>query len=87
MKPVVSAMNAWTCTVVSVFAIVILSIIASLYRSGHEGFGGSINDPDDGKAVAGTIFTAVVVYAVFLVFCGCQGLLHVRENRRGAIAL
>lgn len=48
----------------SVFAIVILSIIASLYRSGHEGFGGSINDPDDGKAVAGTIFTAVVVYAV-----------------------
>lgn len=23
----------------------------------------------------------------FLVFCGLQGLLHMRENRRGAIAL
>lgn len=23
----------------------------------------------------------------FLVFCGLQGLLHLRENRRGAIAL
>jgi hypothetical protein len=23
----------------------------------------------------------------FFVFCGLQGLLHLRENRRGAIAL
>lgn len=87
MKPVVSSGHAWTCTVVSAFAIVILSVVASLYRSGHEEFGGSINDPADGKAVAGTIFTAVIVYAVFLVFCGLQGLLHVRESRRGAISL
>ena len=48
----------------SAFAIIILSVVASLYRSGHEEFGGSINDPDDGKAVAGTVFTAVIVYAV-----------------------
>lgn len=48
----------------SAFAIIILSVVAALYRSGHEEFGGSINDPDDGKAVAGTIFTAVIVYAV-----------------------
>jgi len=87
MKPVVSAMNAWSCTVVSVFAIIILSVIAGLYRSGHEEFVGGNDDPEDGKAVAGTIFTAVIVYAVFLVFCGCQGLLHVRESRRGAISL
>ncbi|KAF7560848.1 hypothetical protein G7046_g3279 [Stylonectria norvegica] len=51
-------------TVISVFAIVILSIIALLFRSGHEEFVGGITDPDDGKAVAGTIFTAVIVYAV-----------------------
>jgi hypothetical protein len=53
---------------VSVFAIVILSIIAGLYRSGHEEFVGGQEDPEDGKAVAGTIFTAVIVYAVgFLI--------------------
>ncbi|KAG8421256.1 hypothetical protein J3459_007369 [Metarhizium acridum] len=89
MKPVVSAMHAWSCTIISVFAIIILSALAGLYRSGHEEFVGGVADPspDEGKAVAGTIFTAVIVYAVFLVFCGFQGLLHVRENRRGAIAL
>ncbi|CAM1506862.1 Fc.00g065030.m01.CDS01 [Cosmosporella sp. VM-42] len=87
MKPVVSAFNAWSCTVLSVFAIVILSIIAVLYRTGHEEFTGGQKDPEDGKAVAGTIFTAVIVYAAFLVFCGFQGLLHARESRRGAIAL
>lgn len=48
---------------------------------------GSTEDPEDGAAVAGTIFAAVIVYAVFLVFCGSQALLHVREKRRGAIAL
>ncbi|KAG6024200.1 hypothetical protein E4U40_003439 [Claviceps sp. LM458 group G5] len=89
MKPIISAMHAWSCTVISVFAIVILSALAVLYRSGHEELVGGINDPspEQGKAVAGTIFTAVLVYAAFLVFCGFQGLLHVRENRRGAIAL
>ncbi|KFH47224.1 putative protein-B-like protein [Hapsidospora chrysogenum ATCC 11550] len=87
MKPIIGAANAWTCTVLSIFGIIILSVIGGLYRSGHEEFGGSTSDPDDGKAVAGTVFTAVIIYAVFLVFCGCQGLLHVRENRRGAIAL
>ena len=51
-------------TVLSVFAIVILSIIALLYRTGHEEFVGGQDDPEDGKAVAGTIFTAVIVYAV-----------------------
>ncbi|KAF4512508.1 hypothetical protein G6O67_001639 [Ophiocordyceps sinensis] len=87
MKPVVSAMHAWSCTVISVFAIIILSVLGSLYRSGHEEFVGGKDDPKDGKAVSGTVFTAVIVYAAFLVFCGFQGLLHVRENRRGAIAL
>ncbi|OAA48725.1 hypothetical protein NOR_01975 [Metarhizium rileyi] len=89
MKPVVSAMHAWSCTVISVFAIIILSVLAALYRSGHEELVGGVDDPkpEEGKAVAGTIFTAVIVYAAFLVFCGLQGLLHVRENRRGTIAL
>ncbi|KAI0844026.1 hypothetical protein F5Y00DRAFT_249753 [Daldinia vernicosa] len=87
MKPVVSAMQAWSCVVISVFAIVILSILGGLYRNNHHEFVGGTEDPKDGQAVASTVFTAVVVYAAFLVFCGLQGLLHLRENRRGAIAL
>ncbi|KAG6001822.1 hypothetical protein E4U21_003784 [Claviceps maximensis] len=65
MKPVISSMHAWSCTVISVFAIIILSVLAILYRSGHEELVGGINDPspEQGAAVAGTIFTAVIVYA------------------------
>jgi hypothetical protein len=51
-------------TVLSIFGIIILSVIGGLYRSGHEEFGGSTSDPEDGKAVAGTVFTAVIIYAV-----------------------
>ncbi|KAL6692140.1 hypothetical protein J3F84DRAFT_384317 [Trichoderma pleuroticola] len=74
-------------TVISFFAIIILSVLALLYRSNHEQLMGSVNDPTDGKAVSRTVFTAVFVYIGFLVFCGLQGMLHVRENRRGAISL
>ncbi|RYP71850.1 hypothetical protein DL771_004562 [Monosporascus sp. 5C6A] len=87
MKPVVSAMQAWSCVVISAFAIVILSILGGLFRSNHHEMVGGTDDPEDGSAVAGTIFTAVFVYAAFLVFCGLQGMLHLREDRRGAIAL
>ncbi|KAI1470281.1 uncharacterized protein F4812DRAFT_456287 [Daldinia caldariorum] len=87
MKPVVSSMQAWSCVVISIFAIIILSILGGLYRSKHHEFVGGADDPKDTEAVASTIFTAVVVYAAFLVFCGLQGLLHLRENRRGAIVL
>ncbi|RYP36422.1 hypothetical protein DL767_003385 [Monosporascus sp. MG133] len=87
MKPVVSATQAWSCVVISAFAIVILSILGGLFRSNHHEMVGGTGDPEDGSAVAGTIFTAVFVYAAFLVFCGLQGMLHLRENRRGAIAL
>ncbi|KAB2573599.1 Uncharacterized protein DIS24_g11980 [Lasiodiplodia hormozganensis] len=87
MKPVVSALNAWTCIVVSVFAIVILSVIGSLFKSNNHIMMGSTEDPEDGKAVAGAVFGAVAVYGVFLIFCSGQAFLHMRESRRGAIAL
>ncbi|KAI5291207.1 hypothetical protein KEM54_005896 [Ascosphaera aggregata] len=32
MKPVVSALNAWSCFIISLFGIVILSVIGSLFR-------------------------------------------------------
>ncbi|KAJ1333004.1 ribonuclease kappa [Microdochium nivale] len=87
MKPVVSSMQAWSCVVISVFAIVILSVLGSLFASSHESVVGGTGDPADGPAVAGTIWTAVIIYVIFLGFCGLQGFLHVRESRRGAIAL
>ncbi|KAF2151348.1 hypothetical protein K461DRAFT_280137 [Myriangium duriaei CBS 260.36] len=87
MKPVVGAMNAWSCVVISVFAIVILSIIGALFKSNNHLMMGSDKDPEDGGAVAGAVFGAVAVYAAFLVFCGLQALLHYRDSRRGQIAL
>ncbi|OQU96489.1 hypothetical protein CLAIMM_02565 [Cladophialophora immunda] len=90
MKPVVSALNAWSCTVLSVFAIVILSVIGSLFavrarpvilrssisgasilivwgiQRDHHMMMGMEEDPEDGGAVAASIFIAVAVYAVSL---------------------
>ncbi|KIW73970.1 hypothetical protein PV04_02044 [Phialophora macrospora] len=89
MKPVVSAFNAWSCTVLSVFAIVILSIIGSLFARNHHIMMGMEDDPEpeDRAAVAASIFIAVAVYAAFLAFCGFQAWLHIRASRRGAISL
>lgn len=56
-------------------------------QSGNHAVMGSTDDPKDGGAVAATVFGAVVVYGVFLVFCASQAILHIRESRRGAISL
>ncbi|KAL9945277.1 hypothetical protein D7B24_000120 [Verticillium nonalfalfae] len=87
MKPVVSAMQAWSCTVISVFAILILGVLGLLFRANNHELVGGIEDPKNGPVVASTLFVAVIIYAGFLVFCGMQGVLHMRESRRGAIAL
>jgi hypothetical protein len=36
MKPVVSALNAWSCIVVCVFAIVILSVIGAMFKVNYQ---------------------------------------------------
>ena len=87
VKPVVSAGNAWTCIVLSVFAIVILSTIGALFKSKNHSMMGGEEDPEDGDAVAGAVFGAVFIYIGFFVFCGLQAFLHIRESRRGAISL
>ncbi|KAL1302589.1 hypothetical protein AAFC00_002967 [Neodothiora populina] len=87
MKPVVSAFNAWTCIVISVFAIVILSVLGTLFAKNNHTVMGSDEDPEDGSAVAAAVFGAVGIYGIFLLFCGSQAFLHQRERRRGAIAL
>lgn len=80
MKPVVSSGKAYFCTVLSAFAIVILSVLGYLFKIGHESMMGSVNDPEDGNAVARTIFGAVFVYLAFFVFCGCQAYLIQKES-------
>jgi len=87
MKPVFGVGQAWSCIVISAFAIVILSVIGALFKTGHHSMMGSTDNPKDGAAVAGTVFGAVIVYAVFLVGCGFQAFLHIRDNRKGAITL
>ncbi|KAH8910876.1 hypothetical protein BR93DRAFT_964718 [Coniochaeta sp. PMI_546] len=87
MKPVVGAMQAWSCTVISAFAIIILGTLGLLFNAEHPEMVGGEEDPANGHQVAVTVFIAVLIYAGFLVFCGIQGVLHMRESRRGAIAL
>ena len=79
MKPVVSTFQAYCCFITSSFAIVILSVIGYLFQTNSESFMGSINDPEDGKAVAKTVFSAVFVYLAF-AFCGLQILLIQRQS-------
>lgn len=81
MKPVVSAGKAYCCTILSTFAVVILSFLGYLFKTGHESMMGSINDPEDGGAVAKTIFNAVLVYVAFFLFCGFQVVMIKRESR------
>jgi ribonuclease kappa len=40
-----------------------------------------VSDPDDPKATAKSCFTAAIVYACFLGFCGCQVLLNRRKDQ------
>ncbi|OQO04598.1 hypothetical protein B0A48_09520 [Cryoendolithus antarcticus] len=87
MKPLVSAFNAWTCIVISLFAIVILSVIGSMFANGHHSMMGSTDDPTDGGKVATAVFGAVAVYGAFLLFCGSQAFLHRRQTSGGEIAL
>ncbi|CDR37998.1 CYFA0S01e20010g1_1 [Cyberlindnera fabianii] len=81
MQPLVSAGNAWCCTVLSAFGTIILAFIGYLFSSNHESMMGSINDPEDGKAVAHTIYLSALVYLVFFGFCGSQILVHKRVAR------
>ncbi|EGW32272.1 uncharacterized protein SPAPADRAFT_61356 [Spathaspora passalidarum NRRL Y-27907] len=81
MKPIVSSFQAYCCTILSAFAIVILSVIGYLFKTNSESFMGSINDPEDGEAVASTVFGAVFVYLAFFVFCGSQVWLIKRQGR------
>ena len=50
--------------VISLFAIVILSVIGSMFANGNHSMMGSEEDPKDGGKVATAVFGAVGVYGV-----------------------
>jgi hypothetical protein len=54
--------------VISVFAIVILSVLGALFNASHHSLMDSNDDPKDGPVVAGTAFAAVGVYGVGALF-------------------
>lgn len=59
--------NKSSSTVISGFAIVILSIIGSLFARNHHMVMGLEEDAEDPKAVATSIFITVAIYAVGLL--------------------
>ena len=81
VKPVVSAGNAWTCIVLSVFAIVILSTIGALFKSKNHSMMGGEEDPEDGDAVAGAVFGAVFIYIVCATGKTAPEMLRILESR------
>ncbi|KAK5789653.1 hypothetical protein VI817_008776 [Penicillium citrinum] len=71
-------------------SIQIMRIITSSepsHYSNNHAYTGSEGEPEDGVAVAASIYTAVIIYAGFFIFCGFQAYLHLRGSRGGAISL
>ena len=65
--------NKQSSIVVSVFAIVILSIIGALFKTNNHTMMGSEDDPKVAGAVAGAVFGAVFIYLVGLIDIGDTG--------------
>lgn len=58
--------------VISIFGIIVLSVLGLAFKNNHEEFVGGIEDPADGPAVAGTLFTAVLIYVVGFLLEACS---------------
>jgi len=74
------------CTVISLFGALMLVIFAWAFDHNYEAVMGSTNDPEDGHAVAQTLYVSALVYAALVVFCSCQVGLN-RRQARGAISI
>ncbi|PKS10516.1 hypothetical protein jhhlp_002268 [Lomentospora prolificans] len=62
--------------VISIFAVIILGVLASLFKSGHESMVGGISDPPTEAipAIVSTISAAIFVYIV-CIDCRIYSLL------------
>ena len=72
------------CTILSLFAMVILGFIALFFSIGAAALVDGLPEDISGKDAAATCISAVIVYAVFFVFCGSQVWL---SRQRGQIQL
>merc|ERR1712072_587196 len=89
MRPFVGPGLSGCCSVVSVFGILILSVLGFAFYNNAEVLMGHREDPADGHAVAMACWGAAMLYAVFAVVCGCQLGAHTRQvrNQPGAVRL
>lgn len=81
MKPLVSPGYAYFCSILSVAAIIMLGIIAILFNYGAAALVDGLPEDVSGSDAASTCISAIIIYAVFLLFCGSQVLIHKREQR------
>ncbi|KAG0178982.1 hypothetical protein DFQ29_002747 [Apophysomyces sp. BC1021] len=86
MKTFVSPGLAVCCSLLSVFGIIFLVVLGYAFDAKVEVLTEFTSDPEDPKATAQACFTAAIVYACFLGFCGCQALVH-KYNSRNQIQL
>ncbi|KAF9518433.1 hypothetical protein BS47DRAFT_1325434 [Hydnum rufescens UP504] len=86
LRPVVGSTNAFVCTFISIFGVLILSCLGYGFDHGFDALMGSIDNPEDGHAVAKTCYSAAMIYAILIAFCGCQLTLN-RRIPRGEIQL
>lgn len=56
----------------SLLSISFIALLLTGFGHGWEAFMGSKNDPEDGNAVATSCYVAAMIYAAFILFCGCQ---------------
>ncbi|ORY87892.1 hypothetical protein BCR37DRAFT_375843 [Protomyces lactucae-debilis] len=81
MKPVVPAGYAYFCTILSFFAIIMLSVIAALFNYGAAALVDGLPEDVSGQDAASTCIATVIVYVVFFLFCGSQVFLSKRQGR------
>ncbi|ORZ00683.1 hypothetical protein BCR43DRAFT_485631 [Syncephalastrum racemosum] len=86
MKTFVGPGAATCCSLLSVFGIIFLVLLGMAFDAKVEVLTEFTDDPDDPHAIASSCFTAAIVYACFLGFCGCQSLVH-KYNSRNQIQL
>ncbi|KAG2214535.1 hypothetical protein INT46_003085 [Mucor plumbeus] len=86
MKTFVSPGNATCCSMLSFCGIIFLVVLGMAFDAEVEILTEFTSDPDDPKLTAKACFTAAIVYACFLGFCGCQMLVH-KFNSRNQIQL
>ncbi|KAL1928613.1 hypothetical protein VTP01DRAFT_2399 [Rhizomucor pusillus] len=86
MKTFVGPGNAACCSLLSFFGIIFLFLLGTAFDARVEVLTEFVTDPDDPSATASACYTAAIVYACFLGFCGCQLLVH-KYNSRNQIQL